>query len=99
MFGGYSSGSVVFLTLAGPCPFLLPLMSHCPGWVCFFCGSAYISLLSSISIVNSSFYRGQGDLGDFGCFYVFFFFFFFFYYIILLVNMFIIGLIKFIKFR
>ena len=36
MSDGWSSGLVVPLTLAGPCPFLLMPMSYCPGRVYFF---------------------------------------------------------------
>ena len=38
---------VEYLTLAGPCPFLLVLVSHCPGWARFFEILVFISLLSS----------------------------------------------------
>ena len=44
---------VEYLTLAGPCPFLLVLVSHCPGWVRFFEILVFISLLSS----NISYFR------------------------------------------
>ena len=63
MSDGYSSGPVVYLTLAGPCPFLLVLVSYCLGWVRFFEILVFISLLSSISVDNSSLYCGQGDFG------------------------------------
>ena len=74
MSDGWSSGLVVPLTLAGPCYADVAL----PGVGLFLCGSASISLLSSISIDNSSSYRGQGDLGVF-MFFCFFFFFSIFY--------------------
>ena len=65
MSDGCSSGPVV-LTLAGPRPFLLVLVLHCPGRVRFFEILAIVPLLSSISVDNSSLYCGQGDFGGFG---------------------------------
>ena len=53
---------VEYLTLAGPCPSLLVLVSHCPGWARFFEILVFIFLLSSISVDNSSFHCGQGGL-------------------------------------
>ena len=73
MSDGCSSGPVV-LTLAGPRPFLLVLVLHCPGRVRFFEILAIVPLLSSISVDNSSLYCGQGDFGA----YMFFFFLFLF---------------------
>ena len=54
MSDGCSSGPVV-LTLAGPRPFLLVLVLHCPGRVRFFEILAIVPLLSSIAkvIVNN----------------------------------------------
>ena len=62
MSDGCSSGPVV-LTLAGPCPFSLVLVLHCPGRVRFFEILAIVPLLSSISVDNSSLYCGQGGFG------------------------------------
>ena len=62
MSDGCSSGPVA-LTLAGPRPFLLVLVLHCPGRVRFFEILAIVPLLSSISVDNSSLYCGQGDFG------------------------------------
>ena len=82
---------VEYLTLAGPCPFLLVLVSHCPGWVRFFEILVFISLLSSISVDNSSSYCGQGGLGVF--------MFFFFFYFLFLVSRFLLGWITCIHLR
>ena len=57
---------------------ILPLSAYAdvalPGAGLFLCGSASISLLSSISVVNSSSCCGQGGSGGFMIFFFFFIF-------------------------
>ena len=57
MSDGCSSGPVV-LTLAGPRPFLLVLVLHCPGRVRFFEILATVPLLSSINMLVDEFRYG-----------------------------------------
>ena len=79
------------LTLAGPRPFLLVLMSRCSRRACFLYGSAFIPYYLLSPLIAPLFIAARGDFGCFMCFYGFSWFFFFFSYLLLFVSRFLLG--------